>query len=172
MKSIFFKYLATFFLILVILFAVLTATITGIVESYGSNMTTTSLSNASNSAALYIKIDYSSEQYKSFDAYLQRETKDLRLLLELLCVNESHMLMFISNSAGDVIHIGHVGKAAGHRLRAVITLVMQGNGFFFPFHLFVPFCASGPAGRGGCFSFPILPQTSPVVQPRQPMARL
>ena len=105
-KSIFFRYMATFLLINVILFAVLTATISVIVNSYGTNMKTEELSNAANSAALYIQNDYKSEYYPSFEAYMLKETKDITLLLSLLSVNDKGMLMFVTDPEGTVIHFG------------------------------------------------------------------
>lgn len=105
-KSIFFKYMAAFFLIVVILFAVLTATISGIVNSYGTNMMTETLSGAANSAAVYIKNDFETEYYPDFNGYLLSESRDLKLLLQLLCVNDSNMLMFICDGDGKVIHFG------------------------------------------------------------------
>ncbi|MBQ2729350.1 MAG: HAMP domain-containing histidine kinase [Clostridia bacterium] len=105
-KGIFFKYMATFLLITVIIFAVLTSTISVIVNSYGTNMKTESLSNAANSAAVYIKNDFASEYYPDFDTYLYKEYKDLKLLLDLLSVNDTSMLMFIADSEGQVIHFG------------------------------------------------------------------
>ena len=60
-KSIFFKYMATFLLIIIIIFSVLTATISVIVNNYGTNAKTESLSNAANSAAIYVENDYKTQ---------------------------------------------------------------------------------------------------------------
>ena len=98
--------MATFLLITVIIFSVLTATISVIVNAYGTNMKTESLSNAANSAAVYIKNDFSSEYYPDYESYLYKEYKDLKLLLDLLCVNDTSMLMFITDKSGQVIHFG------------------------------------------------------------------
>ncbi len=105
-KSIFFRYMATFLLINIILFAVLTATISVIVNSYGTNMKTEALSNAANSATMYILNDYKSEYYPSFEGYILKESKDLVLLLGLLSVNDNGMLMFITDPGGAVVHWG------------------------------------------------------------------
>ncbi|MBQ9979068.1 MAG: hypothetical protein IJP20_04685, partial [Clostridia bacterium] len=105
-KGIFFKYISTFLLIIVILFAVLTATISVIVDSYGINMMTESLSNAANSAAVYLKNDFSDESYSDFSSYLGQEDKDIRLILDLLCINDSSMLMFITDHDGQLIRFG------------------------------------------------------------------
>ncbi len=105
-KGIFFKYMATFLLINIILFAVLTATISVIVNSYGTNMKIESLSNAANSAAVYIKNDFAGEYYPDFKSYLYTEHQDLKLLLEFLSVNDTSMLMFITDEEGQVIHFG------------------------------------------------------------------
>jgi len=105
-KGVFFKYMATFLLINVILFAVITATISVIVNSYGTNMKTGSLSGAANSCAVYIKNDFGADYYPDFKSYLLRENEDLKMILELFCVNDSSMLMFIADSEGQVIHFG------------------------------------------------------------------
>ena len=105
-KSVFFKYIATFMLINVIVFAVLTATISVIVNSYGTNKKTQSLSNAANSAAVYIQNAFESRNYADFKAYLSEDNGSLKFLLELLSVNDSSMFMFISDETGKVIHYG------------------------------------------------------------------
>jgi len=105
-KSIFFKYIGTFMLINVLVFAFLTATISAIVNSYGTNMKTTSLSNAANSAAVYIENDFNSQVYPNYDTYLEYEEEGLCLLLDLLSVNDGNMLMFLTDSEGQVIHMG------------------------------------------------------------------
>jgi hypothetical protein len=56
-RSIFGKYIGTFFFITLLSFALLTTTITAIVDSYGYNILTESLENAALSAVEYIKIE-------------------------------------------------------------------------------------------------------------------
>lgn len=105
-KSVFFKYIATFMLINVIVFAVLTATISVIVNSYGTNKKTESLSNAANSAAVYIQSAFENQRYPDFKTYLKKDGTSLKFLLELLSVNDSSMFMFITDEDGSVIQFG------------------------------------------------------------------
>jgi len=105
-RGIFFKYMASFLLIIVIIFSVLTATVSVIVNSYGTNMKTETLSNAANSAAVYVKNDYDSEGHTSFKDYLSSENKDLTFLLDLLSVNDQSQLMFLTDKDGEIIRFG------------------------------------------------------------------
>ncbi len=105
-KSVFFKYIATFMLINIIVFAVLTATISVIVNSYGTNKKTESLSNAANSAAVYIQNAFENQEFPDFKTYLLNDNGPLKFLLELLSVNDESMLMFITDEDGRVIHFG------------------------------------------------------------------
>lgn len=111
-KGVFFRYMATFILLNVILFAIITATISVIVNSYGTNVKTESLSGAANSAAVYIKSDFENDDYPDFKSYLLQENDDLRLILELLSVNDSSMLMFIADDDGQIIHFGSNEKVS------------------------------------------------------------
>lgn len=95
--------MATFVLISAILFAVLTATVSVIVNSYGTNMKTDALSNAANSAAVYIKQDFETGTYSDFHGYLDTNELELEFLLHLLSVNDTSMLMFITDGDGRVI---------------------------------------------------------------------
>ena len=98
--------MAAFLLIMVILFSVLTATISVIVNSYGTNMKTETLSNSANSAAVFIKNSYAAKSYTDFNDFLNTEERELSLLLELLSVNDQNQVMFLCTDDGTVIHFG------------------------------------------------------------------
>ena len=102
-KSIFSKYMATFFTINVISFAILSATITAIVESYGTDMKTNSLSNAAESAVKFIEEDYSVDVYTDFNEYLKGESHDVNLIISLLSTDDESLYVFIVNDDGKVI---------------------------------------------------------------------
>lgn len=109
-KSIFFKYIATFIFINLISFAILSTTITAIVESYGSDVKEKSLANAANSAALYIDKDYNNDKV-SFSEYTSEESKDLRLVLDLLAANDESLLIFVVDENGKVLQSGGSSKS-------------------------------------------------------------
>ncbi len=118
--------MATFFLIFAILFAIITATISVIVNSYGTNVKTEALSSAANSCATYIKKDFGEEHYPDFKTYLLRENVDIKTILELLCVNDTTMLMFIVDDAGQVIHFG-----AGEEMSLATEARSGGDGRYY-----------------------------------------
>lgn len=109
-KSIFFKYIATFIFINLISFAILSTTITAIVESYGNDVKTKTLSNAANSAAMFIEKDFN-KSYGSFEAYTKGESKDLKLILDLLATNDESLLIFVVNDDGFVVQSGGTSKS-------------------------------------------------------------
>ena len=104
-KSIFFKYIATFIFINIISFLILSTTITAIVESYGNDVKTESLSNAANSAAMFIKEDFN-DAYVDFEEYNKSERKDLKLVLDLLATNDDSLIIFIVDDNGCVVQSG------------------------------------------------------------------
>lgn len=110
-KSIFFKYMVAFLLINVMGFTIMSFTISFIVRSYGTDVKTEALANAANSAAMYIENDYS-DSYPDFKSYLFGESQDLKLVLELLAVNDENMLIFIADSKGQAIHYGGSEKVS------------------------------------------------------------
>lgn len=119
-KSIFFRYMVAFLLINILGFTIMSFTISSIVRSYGADLKSKSLANAANSAAMYITNDYSS-RYSSFKDYLFGEAEDLKLVLELLAVNDENMLIFIADNSGQVIHYGGSAKVS-------ISTEAQSNG--------------------------------------------
>jgi len=109
-KSIFFKYIATFIFINLISFAILSTTITAIVESYGNDVKTKTLSNAANSAAMFIEKDFN-DTYDDFEEYTKGESRDLKLVLDLLATNDESLLIFVVDSDGRVVHSGGTSKS-------------------------------------------------------------
>ncbi len=104
-KSVFIKYMATFLLINIISFFILSSTISAVVNSYGSEMKSGSLSNAANSVSAFIESDYPPLE-KSFRNYLMTRSQNLKTILQLLVVNDATMLIFITDNTGQVIHFG------------------------------------------------------------------
>lgn len=109
-KSIFFKYIATFIFINLISFAILSTTITAIVESYGNDVKTETLSNAANSAVMFIEKDFN-DSYKNFKEYNKGESKDLKLILDLLATNDESLIIFVVGSDGYVVQSGGTTKS-------------------------------------------------------------
>lgn len=124
-KSIFFKYMVTFMLIIVVCFAVISFTVSFIVRSYGTDVKTGHLSNAANSAAVYIENDYG-DDYESFKDYLFAHAQGLKSVLELLSVNDDDMLIFVVDQNGQVIHYG-----GGSRVSITSEATSNGSGRFF-----------------------------------------
>lgn len=106
-KSVFIKYMGTFLLINVISFFILSSTISAIVNSYGSEVKSGSLSNAANSVSAFIEADYSPDE-NDFRDYLMHRSQSLRMILDLLVVNDDSMTIFIIDDTGQVIHFGGV----------------------------------------------------------------
>ena len=106
-KSVFIKYMGTFLLINVISFFILSSTISTIVNSYGSEVKSGSLSNAANSVSAFIKSDYSQSD-NDFRSYLMNRNQSLKMILELLVVNDDSMMIFIIDDTGQVIHSGGI----------------------------------------------------------------
>lgn len=104
-KSVFLKYMAAFLLIIAVSFFVLSSTISSIVNSYGSEVKSGSLSNAANSVSAFIEADYPTAE-KSFRNYLLHRGQNLKMILELMVVNDDTMLIFITDDMGQVIHFG------------------------------------------------------------------
>jgi len=69
-------------------------------------MKTESLSNAANSAAVYVQNAFQNQDYQDFNTFLSADNGGLKFLLELLSVNDTSMLMFISDENGNVVHYG------------------------------------------------------------------
>ena len=109
-KSIFGKYIGTFFFIILLSFALLTTTITAIVDSYGYNLITESLENAALSAVSFLKSE-SSKGYNSFTEYVKNEREDLDTACELLASNDDTLLIIIVDKDGKVIHCGGADNA-------------------------------------------------------------
>ncbi len=104
-KSVFIRYMGAFFLINLISFGILSTTITAIVESYGNDVKIKSLSNAANSAVMFIEKDYNDE-YNSFHAYTKGESRDLKLVLDLITANDKSLIIFIVDNSGEVVQFG------------------------------------------------------------------
>lgn len=109
-KSVFVKYMATFFLINLISFAILSTTITAIVESYGNDLKISTLSNAANSAAMFVEKDYN-KKYSDIDDYTEGESQDIKLVLDLLAANDESLIIFIVNYDGEVIQFGGTSES-------------------------------------------------------------
>ena len=109
-KSVFVKYMAAFFLINFISFIILSTTITAIVESYGNDLKMSTLSNAAKSAAMFVERDYN-ENYRDIDEYTEGESKDIKLILDLLAANDDSLIIFIVNYDGEVIGVGGISES-------------------------------------------------------------
>ena len=109
MRSIFFKYMATFFMINLISFVILSTTITTIVESYGRDVKEQSLSRSANSAVMFINNDYD-KSYGDFNNYLLSESKDIKLVLDLIAASDDTFMLFVVDKGGEVVHIGASDK--------------------------------------------------------------
>ena len=102
-KSIFGKYIGTFFFITLLSFALLTTTITAIVDSYGTNILKESLENAALSAVDLIKTESGSESLSNF---VKREKKDIATAMKLLASNDDTLLIMITDPEGTILHYG------------------------------------------------------------------
>ena len=108
MKSIFSKYMSTFFIINLISFIILSTTISAIVESYGNDIKINSLTNAAGSTATFIESDFTGD-YADFNEYLRSEGHDLKLVLNLLSTDDSNLFVFVVNEDGEVMQFGGTG---------------------------------------------------------------
>ncbi len=109
-KSIFIRLLATFLIILVILFFIITATISVIVNNYGTGVKTESLSGAANSAALFIQKDYNRGGYADLGLYVNENRDELEAVGELLCANDSTMFIFLADENGAIVSFSQTTK--------------------------------------------------------------
>lgn len=101
-RSIFGKYIGTFFFITLLSFALLTTTITAIVDSYGYNILTESLENAALSAVEYIKIEGGG--YDDITEYVDCEKSEITTAMKLLASNDDTLLVIITDANGTILH--------------------------------------------------------------------
>lgn len=103
-RSIFGKYIGTFFFITLLSFALLTTTITAIVDTYGYNILTESLENAALSAVDYIKAE--SGAYGDISEYVSHRKSDITAAMKLLASNDDTLLVIITDPNGSILHYG------------------------------------------------------------------
>lgn len=103
-RSIFGKYIGTFFFITLLSFALLTTTITAIVDSYGYSILTESLENAALSAVEYIKVEGGA--YDDISEYVSLEKSEITTAMKLLASNDDTLLIIITDQDGSILHYG------------------------------------------------------------------
>ncbi len=96
--------MATFLLIIVVLFIIITSTISVIVKSYGVKVKSETLSGAANSCAVYIRNAFNEEEHGDFNTFITKERDTLTLILDLLCANDESIIMFITDAKGQMVH--------------------------------------------------------------------
>ncbi len=116
-KSILFKFVAAFVLIIVISFAVMSLAISSIITSYGTDIKAKSLSTSAGSLFEYIKNDYNDKgDYEGLGDYLFtniRENsgyqKKLSRMMQLFSGSDGEIVFLIADEKGQVIMCGGSG---------------------------------------------------------------
>ncbi len=101
-KSVFIKYISTFMCIIVICIALLATIITTIINSYGTEQRLSTLSFACSSMSEFITDDYDNADGKTFSEYIYESEDAIHPVMNLLSGNIGNMLMFITDTEGNV----------------------------------------------------------------------
>ncbi len=104
-RSIFGKYIGTFFFITLLSFTLLTTTTTAIVDSYGDSLLKESLENAALSAVDFIKSE-SRADYSDLRSYVNGEKDEITTAMKLLASNDDSLLIIITDNEGAILHYG------------------------------------------------------------------
>lgn len=116
-KSIFFKFVASFFLIIVICFAAMSFAVSSILTSYGTEIKAKSLATSAGSLFTYIKSDFNDKgDYDGLGEYLFtniRENADyqrkLSEMMKLFSGNDGEIVFLIADDNGLVLMCGGSG---------------------------------------------------------------
>lgn len=116
-KSVFFKFVAAFTLIMIVCFAIISVTISSVLTAYGTEAKANNLSVSAGSLFTYIKSDYnSSGKYEGLSDYLftnLRENPDyqkkLSEMMKLFSGNDTDMVFLIVDENGLVLMCGGSG---------------------------------------------------------------
>lgn len=102
-KSVFFKFIASFLLINIFSYAALAFIMSVVINNYGSDVKENTLQNACNSISTYLSTERADESYKSF---VFDEAKVLKRVMQYLSINDEGMLMFVTDEKGLVLLYG------------------------------------------------------------------
>ncbi len=101
-KSIFFKFVSAFILIIVICFAVMSFAISSVMTSYGTEVKEKSLQNSAGALFEYIKNDYNDKgEYEGLSDYLFTNIRENASYQKKL----SRMMQLFSGSDGDIVFL-------------------------------------------------------------------
>ncbi len=102
-KSVFIKYMSVFMCIIILCITLLTAIITSIINSYGTEQRLGALSFACTSLSEFISEDYDTKiDSRSFAEYIYETEDEIHPVMNLLSGNIGNMLVFITDVGGNV----------------------------------------------------------------------
>jgi len=101
-KSVFIKYISVFMLINIISIVMSAIIITSLVNTYDENTKQRALSNVAYSITNFVIDDYNQSGQINFATYLDESLNDIKPILDVMAINFDNIVVFISDSDGDI----------------------------------------------------------------------
>lgn len=106
MKSVFFKYLTAFVLIILICCLIILSIVNSLVENYSINSKLSDLRRSSNSLSALLYEMHSRSEYEEFDRYLVASTEVIEPVVEMMARNAEQTLVMVADARGKILVSG------------------------------------------------------------------
>ncbi len=103
MRSVFFKYLTAFVLIIFVSCLVILSIVNSLVENYSINSKLTDVRRSSDALSTLIEKIYIDSEYDNFDKYIFDSAESLKPVVEMMAINAEQTLIMVADGTGKVM---------------------------------------------------------------------